>query len=120
ALKYSHGLTLTRTRSTPIGGEAQEPLPIVHDFIAYLTKTDPYYPSWDFTYTGYQFEQVLNPLFSKRIERYYQAWKKFQAQASELRREEQYISRYQPLCEGDPLNDNDELTGLRWRRLESK
>ena len=90
-LQALYKVRLTITRPLPVG-EAQEPLPIVHDFIGYLTKIDPYYPSWEFTFMGDPFDAVANPLFQKRIERYYQAWLKFKAQASDLRRDGTYIT----------------------------
>jgi hypothetical protein len=56
-------------------GEAK---PEFRAFIGFLTKVDPYFPSWEYTLcSGSPNEEVVQPGFKVRIERYHEEWKAF-------------------------------------------
>jgi hypothetical protein len=47
-------------------------------FVQFLTKTDPYFPSWEYCHVGRpDFDQVLEPRFRARIERLREQWIRF-------------------------------------------
>jgi hypothetical protein len=49
-------------------------------FVRFLTKTDPYFPSWEYCHVGRpDFDQVLEPRFRARIERLREQWIRFRA-----------------------------------------
>ncbi len=55
--------------------------PEFRQFITYLTEKDPYFPSWEYVACGGQVEdEVFQPRFKAKMERYHQAWLQFQAQ----------------------------------------
>jgi hypothetical protein len=55
--------------------------PIMRQFVAYLTKIDPYFPSWEYLYIGsLSQDEVLHPDFKKKIARYYKYWKQFKVE----------------------------------------
>ncbi|HLG15428.1 MAG TPA: hypothetical protein VJH03_13140 [Blastocatellia bacterium] len=61
-----------------------EATPEMREFVSYLTRIDPYFPSWEFTYIGLLTnDQALHPGFKQKIARYYEAWKKFKAERGE-------------------------------------
>jgi hypothetical protein len=52
----------------------------MQQFVTYLTKVDPYFPSWEYTY--YKFlsqDEVLHPRFKAKMARYHEYWKRFKA-----------------------------------------
>jgi hypothetical protein len=46
-------------------------------FVTFMTDVDPSFPSWEYSYAGYQPVQILHPAFKKKMARYYEEWKKF-------------------------------------------
>jgi hypothetical protein len=60
--------------------ELIEAKPEMRQFITYLTDVDPFFPGWEYSLAGAN-SQVLHPLFRKKIERYYEYWKRFKASA---------------------------------------
>jgi hypothetical protein len=66
----------------PLSGVVQ-PTQEIRQFVAYLTKADPYFPSWDFFYVSpfaSSGDQVLHPSFRARVARYYEHWKRFNSE----------------------------------------
>jgi putative flippase GtrA len=65
-------------RFNPYSGVV-EPTPKLQAFVAYLTRVDPHFPSWDYFYPSpwMSGNQVLHPHFRQRVERYYGHWKAF-------------------------------------------
>ena len=57
-----------------------EATPEMQDFVSYLTKVDPYFPSWEYTYVGDARDEILHPRFKQKIARYYEQWKRFKAE----------------------------------------
>ncbi len=50
-------------------------------FRTYLTEVDPYYPSWEYTYVGNNYNEVLHPRVKEKMGRYHDYWKRFKAGA---------------------------------------
>jgi hypothetical protein len=63
-------------------GYSPEANPVMHQFLGYLTRVDPFFPSWEYTQDRGPSDQATNPLFRRKIDRYYEAWKRFQSSAS--------------------------------------
>jgi hypothetical protein len=80
ALERFYGVPLTNRFQTPLY-EGVEAKPIVREFASYLTRVDPYYPSWEYTFVGDPPYQVFNPGFRRKIERYHEQWLRFEASA---------------------------------------
>jgi hypothetical protein len=56
-----------------------EPTQEVSDFVAYLTRVDPYFPSWGYFYASpwMSGNQILHPNFRQRVAKYYEHWRAF-------------------------------------------
>ncbi len=48
-------------------------------FRSYLTEVDPFYPSWEYTYVGDNYDEVLHPRVREKMARYHEHWKRFKA-----------------------------------------
>jgi hypothetical protein len=59
----------------------KQTLPQLRQFTSYLTKIDPYFPSWEFTFVGPTPDAVLQPRFKAKIARYCEYWKRFKAES---------------------------------------
>jgi len=46
-------------------------------FVAYLTKVDPYFPGWEFPHHAWGY--MMHPRFKMKWARYYEQWKRFKA-----------------------------------------
>ena len=77
-----HGGTLVNREVTGIKRETLiEASAEMRTFASYLTKADPSYPSWEYTYIGdVLWAPVMHPRFKQKIARYYEQWKQFKAQ----------------------------------------
>jgi hypothetical protein len=73
-LEAMYGLRLTEA-SGPVRVRTSE----ARQFVDYLTRIDPYFPSWEFTYRGNWVDYALHPRFKAKWERYYEHWKRFKA-----------------------------------------
>jgi hypothetical protein len=76
ALEQFYGVKLTRRIALFDKGYIVEAAPEIRAFIAYLTEDDPYFPSWVYT-PSLPGSQIFHPQFKTKIERYYEAWKKY-------------------------------------------
>jgi len=80
-LEKLYGVKLTTSRRVPIGATLIEASAEMRTFASYLTKADPSYPSWEYSYTGdVLWAPVMHPRFKQKIARYYQQWKHFKAE----------------------------------------
>ena len=79
AFEQFYGEPATKRYSILPSVKLIEAQPEMRKFITYLTNVDPYFPSWEYCLTAGR-TQVLHPLFKKKIERYYQYWKRFKAE----------------------------------------
>jgi hypothetical protein len=52
-------------------------------FVAYLTKTDPYFPSWEFACPGTLEDYAMHPRFRAKLARYYEQWRCFKSESDE-------------------------------------
>jgi hypothetical protein len=58
-----------------------EATPEMREFVSYLTRVDPYFPSWEYTFIGLlNDDQAFHPRFKQKIARYYEQWKRFKAE----------------------------------------
>jgi hypothetical protein len=74
ALESIYGLSLT-DKYVAI------PTPEARQFTAFLTKVDPYFPSWEFIHHDRWADYALHPRFQAKWERYYEQWKRFKAES---------------------------------------
>jgi hypothetical protein len=58
-----------------------EAVPEVRKFISFLTASDPYFPSWEYTYCGRSPDEVFHPRFKVKIARYHEQWERFKKKA---------------------------------------
>lgn len=81
ALKQLYGVPL-ELGSGQLGDTtfSSKTLPELRRFATYLTKVDPFFPSWEFTYVGSTSDIVLHPRFKAKMARYYEYWKRFKAE----------------------------------------
>jgi hypothetical protein len=77
ALKQLYGVPLALDDSEVF---LSRTLPELRRFVSFLTKVDPYYPSWEFTFVGDLSDTMLHPLFKAKMARYYEQWKRFKAE----------------------------------------
>lgn len=46
-------------------------------FLTFLTTSDPYFPSWEYTDVGWGWDEVLHPRFKQKVARIYEEWREF-------------------------------------------
>ncbi|MBC7911032.1 MAG: tetratricopeptide repeat protein [Pyrinomonadaceae bacterium] len=73
ALESIYGLQLMDKHVAVPTAEARQ-------FTAFLTKLDPYFPSWEFAHHGRWTDYAQHPRFQAKWERYYEQWKRFKAE----------------------------------------
>jgi hypothetical protein len=95
ALERFYGVKGTKRYNTAPGILVIEAVPHMRQFIAYLSKIDPYFPSWEYTYIGSPRDECLHPRFKQKIARYYEQWKRFEA-------EQNYTKSPQPKTPSQP------------------
>jgi hypothetical protein len=79
AFEKFYGVKATKRSYTVT--ELIEAVPEFRQFVTYLTKVDPSFPGWEYTYIGLlRRDQVLHPRFKEKIARYYEQWKRFKAE----------------------------------------
>jgi len=78
ALEKFYGVKATVRYYTTPEIQVIKASPEMRQFVTYLTKVDPSFPSWEYTYTGD--DETLHPRFKQKIERYYEQWKQFKRQ----------------------------------------
>jgi len=75
AFEKLYGASVTRRYRTI--QTLTEATPEMREFITYLTNVDPYFPSWEYTYSGNARDEVFHPRFKNKIARYYEQWLRF-------------------------------------------
>jgi hypothetical protein len=56
-------------------------------FVRFLTVNDPYFPSWEYCHVARpNFDEVLEPKFRARIDRYHEQWLRFKASLASVPR----------------------------------
>jgi hypothetical protein len=48
-------------------------------FIAFLTDKDPFFPSWEYSYSGPSYSEAFHPRFADKMARIEDAWKQYKA-----------------------------------------
>ena len=79
ALQKFYGVKATVQSYTTPTIHVIQASPEMRQFVTYLTKVDPFFPSWEYTYATGD-DETLHPRFTQKIERFYEQWKKFKAQ----------------------------------------
>lgn len=79
ALEKFYGVHATKRYNSTPEIVLIEAIPEMRRFVTYLTKVDPFFPSWEYTFLGGS-EEVMHPRFKQKVARYYEQWKKFKAE----------------------------------------
>lgn len=53
-------------------------------FIAFLTDKDPFFPSWEYSYSGPSYSEAFHPRFADKMARIEDAWKQYKAGGIDL------------------------------------
>ena len=76
ALEKFHGVKVTSRYYTV--QMVIKAAPEIRRFLTFLTDVDPYFPSWEYTFSGpLAADQVLHPRFKEKVARYYEQWLRF-------------------------------------------
>jgi hypothetical protein len=62
------------------GERRQDFCPEVRQFVTYLSKVDPYFPSWEYADRPPATSELLEPRFKAKVARYHEQWKNFEAE----------------------------------------
>jgi hypothetical protein len=82
-LESVYGLSFFKTVNSYRSVEFLNPVE-VQEFLAFLTKVDPYFPGWEFPGVN-EYNQSLHPNFRKKLARFYEDWNSFQAERQKNR-----------------------------------
>lgn len=52
-------------------------------FLTFLTKQDPHFPSWEFAWANDPRDELLNPRFDRKVQRYHDEWVLFLSESSD-------------------------------------
>lgn len=80
ALERFYGVKATNQCYTTPELRIIEAKPELRPFIAFLTASDPFFPSWEYTDVGWGWEEVLHPRFRQKVARLYEKWREFNSQ----------------------------------------
>jgi hypothetical protein len=80
ALEKFYGVEATVTKGQG-PWQLTDARPEVRAFVTFLTKVDPNFPSWEYTYCDSPFDEIYHPNFEAKIARYHEQWVRFQEDA---------------------------------------